>query len=579
MPYDPSDPRSVSKIRSAINASRAAMKPWLELRQQARKAYVGRHYGQTSEGSDKDTINPMETLISTLTREVVAKNPQVTASTSFPHLVPTAAALESKLNKLIGEIDLRSNLRMLFKEAMMGLGVMRVGVSVGESRGWRHQFNQPYADVVSLEDFCWDMRAHSPEQCDYMAVRYRLPLDEVKRSPLYDPSVSKDLSPTSLHGGRTEDVERDKELELATDSNYGEYRQYVELWDCWLPWQNLMVTLPDEGSEKALRVVTFDGPEEGPLQILSLNEVPGSLMPLPPAARALDLHEYVVRIFRKVFRDAEQRKDIPWYQGQAAEDMRKLLNAAHQEPIRVDHANAFGNFSTKGASPQDIATALYAKRMFSEDNGNLDLLGGLSTQAETLGQESILNTNASRRVQDMQDRFSQAVEGIIQKLAWYAWTDPLREEIVMKRLGRTNRYVQSIWSPETREGDLTQYDIKLVPFSMQYDPPQAKANLLLQMFQFLATAGGPLLAQQGITPDLQTMIDLLANWRNLPELKQVLRYSSKPLQLGGGSKAVPSLGNFGGNGAGRSQGGPASGGMDEIARLMSVGTNQFGGGT
>lgn len=526
MPFDTDDRTSMKRLREAITASRSKLKPFREERYDALRQYVGKHYGD--EGArDRVPVNLLEQMVSIYSRHLAANNPRVLVTSRFEMLGPTAAEFAQAVNVLMQEIELAKSLRQVIVDALFCIGVLKVGISPEmevEVGGYLHDVGQPFADPISFDDFVFDMCSTRLEQCDFIGNRYRLPLDYVKSSALY--AGTERLAPTpKLTTDQVTGEPRVQALSLGESGYDGdEYRDYIELWDIWLPEQNLVVTLPDDDPPDAIRVVEWDGPEQGPYHLLSFADVPGNIIPLAPAMVAMDLHDFVNRIYRKVFRQAERQKEIPTYQGNAEQDAQRVVDAVDGKMVRLDHADGFKIHRFGGADQVGMAAGIHAKDVFNDLMGNLSLLGGLGPQSGTLGQDELLNANASKKIADMQDRFVTFTKGVVQALAWYEWTDPLRQRQLTKTVPGTDISLSVVWSPETREGDFIQYDLDIEPYSMQHSSPGTRLSMLLNVYQTVVIPSLPMLQQQGGTLDMQVLLDLISEYTNIPELRDIVRF-------------------------------------------------------
>ncbi len=525
MPLNPENPSDIKKLYSAMEHSRNRMGPFRRNRIAALMQYAGKNYGPNTDdhGMDRIPVNKIEQMVDIFGRQIAANNPAALVTTFHKQLIPAAASFQIRLNRIVQELMLVEALRESVTDAIFCLGVIRTGSSVVNptQSGFTTEEGGPYARSVSLDDLVVDMQAHRFDQVDFIGNRYSLPIDDLRESGFYDDDQLDQLitshpnEPGGLDGFGAE--ERDLSISLGSGVEYGEYRKYVELWDVWLPSSNVIVTLPDRGAQKALRVAPFDGPEGGPYHLLSFGNVPGNLMPKSLAMAAMDLHYFINRIYRKIFRQAERQKEVPWYQGEAAEDMQRLMEAGDGQVVRVDHAAGTGSFKSGGANPQSIAIALHADRLFSKQLSNMDLIGGLASGADTLGETELLSASSNKLIADMQDKFVRFTTQIMQHLAWYEWTEPLRESVIAKDFG-----VRELWAPETREGDFIQYDIKIEPFSMQRQSPATKLRSLLQIYQQVLAPAAPMMNQQGLGIDWNKFMNLLQRYSNLPELGQIL---------------------------------------------------------
>jgi hypothetical protein len=165
---------------------------------------------------------------------------------------------------------------------------------------------------------------------------------------------------------------------------------------------------------------------------------------------------------------------------------------------------------------------------FTVPGGNLDALGGLSPQSRTLGQDELLNAQASQRISEMKDRTLIYWRDVIRSLAFYEWTEPLRERNLEKKIIGVSESIPVKWSPETREGDFLDYNIDIDPYSLEVQSPAQKVQGIVNVFnQFIAPFGQQMQAQ-GIGIDFQALMKIIGNYSNLPELGEILTSASVP---------------------------------------------------
>lgn len=545
MPFDPENNQEVKRLRDAITSSRAKLEPFRVERMDALRQYVGAHYGKEG-AKDRVPVNLLEQMVSIYSRHLAANNPRVLVTTRFNALKPVSADFAQAINIDIQEIDLATSLRRVIVDALFCIGVLKVGISPEreiEIDGFKHDVGQPFADPVSFDDFVFDMCSQRLDQCDFIGNRYRLPLEYVKDSPLYTGTGDLPATPKITIDQETGEP-RDQALTLGESGYDGdEYRDHIELWDIWLPDSNLVVTLPDDDPASALRIVEWDGPEQGPYHLLSFADVPGNIIPLAPAMVAMDLHDFVNRIYRKTFRQAERQKTVASFQGAAEKDAERTVEAIDGQMVRVDHAQGFGVHRFGGADQVGMAAGIHAKDVFNDLMGNLSLLGGLGPQSGTLGQDELLNVNASKKIADMQDRFVSFTKGVVQALAWYEWTEPLRERQLTKTVPGTDISVPVQWAAETREGDFIQYDLDIEPYSMQHTSPGTRLNTLLNVFQTVIVPSLPMLQQQGGSLNMQELLALISEYTNIPELRDIVQFQGlmEEDQIAMAGNATPEL--------------------------------------
>jgi hypothetical protein len=175
-----------------------------------------------------------------------------------------------------------------------------------------------------------------------------------------------------------------------------------------------------------------------------------------------------------------------------------------------------------GASPEGMAFLVASIDKASWLFGNLDALGGLSSQAGTLGQEELLFASSSKRIEDMQARVVRFTRDITEDVAWYIWEDPFYEQELVRNIEGTDIVFADRFSAEMREGEFSSYQITLEPFSLQEKTPQEKLAQIMQLLQQFLLPSAQLMAAQGLGINLQKTLDLIAKYGGLPELNSII---------------------------------------------------------
>ncbi len=178
------------------------------------------------------------------------------------------------------------------------------------------------------------------------------------------------------------------------------------------------------------------------------------------------------------------------------------------------------------------------KDMFVYQAGNLDTLGGLSPQAPTLGQEGILERNASKLVEDMQNLTVSFIRNVVRDIAWYQWTDPLLgQKLVMNTPGGVDVPVE--FHPEDRSGDFLDYNIDINPYSMAEKSPASQLNAIQQVVTNFIVPFMPLLQQQGLTVNVEGMLRSIARLSDMDDLDDILMFQRQPMQQAPGPLNSP----------------------------------------
>jgi hypothetical protein len=541
----------VSRLVTAFDHSRRKLQTFRERRLSMIRQFVG---GAWSDGGapDKVPVNFLEMALGIYRRQVAARAPRVMVRSKNGDNIPFADDLEIALNIAIDDIRFDDTMRRWVLEAMFGMGVLKVGLAPSDQKeifGFTHDPGQPFADVVDFEDFVFDITAKRWDQVQFCGNRYALPLDAVRDLKMFKGAN------LSKYERRTSNEQGDEKVSNLVDDggSYGEetYMDLVELWDIWLPYENIVATFqagPDGGIEtrNPIRVVDWEGPEGGPYHLLSFGDVPGQIMPLPPAALMIDLHELGNRVFRKLGRQADRQKTVTLIASGNQEDGRRLTDANDGDAISVDRPEATKEVRYGGVDQAALAFFQQLRQLTSYFGGNLETLGGLNNATNTASQEQLVKSQATMRIADMQERATDAATRVIKAIAYYMWTDPVRTYRVPKKIPASDMVIISDLKPERRNGEFPDYAIEIIPFSMQSRTPTERMQTLTQIMQTFIVPMAPLLQQRGLVPDIEGFLKMSAELSGTPEVvdlvtkvepEELMQGPPSPEGAGGGRPA------------------------------------------
>lgn len=527
------------RLQESIHWSRGKLENFRQNRKVAVEQYVGAHYASDPKrltlSGERTPYNLMELAVTIYTYQLAAKNPHCTVDSPHRVLLPYADNLEIAVNHTIEKMDLALELRKWVKEAMFGIGIMKIGQNhegMVEIDGQQFPSGQPYAKSIGLDDWVHDMTATNWNDVCYMGDRYRVFMDEIKDSDFYDKKAVEKLKPeiNTIHNEHGD--ERLDALETEYESHPDSYKETVDLWDIYLPREKRLITIQID-QDLVLRDVEWEGPDHGPYRMLWFNEVPGNLMPLPPSALWVDMNELANRLFRKLGQQAERQKTVGLVAVGDAETAETIRDANDGDVVGVHNPAGVNEVSYGGADPTTNAFLIWLKQEFSQLAGNLDMLGGLGPQSDTLGQDMLLSNSASRRMAEMQHRVEDQTANIMRDLAWYLWTDPLIDLPLTKRVpGVKDVFVPVSISPEERSGDFIDYNFSIKPYSMQYKTPgQRMQDILAIVTQLVLPLQGEI-QRQGGRVNLDVLLDLAAKYGDIPELSEIVDFGidTQPIQ-------------------------------------------------
>jgi len=296
----------VKELYTAIGYSMKQLQPFRKNRLDMLKLYTGGNYGQ---GGEPTPMNLTELTINIYLQRL-ANSPNILCTTPYMPLKAKANNLSLAMNHLFEEIEFADTLEQIALEALISVGIAKTAVAAStqiELDGFLHDVGQIFCDSVGLDDWCHDMTALRYDQSQFFMNRYKVPYEAAMDSGLFGKSKDKIIKPGTEH-----DEDRDSKLSQSSNS-YGsdnEFNKTIELWDIWLPLENIVMTV--QGSEKegdqfggpVLRAIDWAGPEYGPYRMLSFNRVPNNIMPLPPAALWKDMAELANGLFKKIAKQA-----------------------------------------------------------------------------------------------------------------------------------------------------------------------------------------------------------------------------------------------------------------------------------
>jgi hypothetical protein len=503
-------------LRTAIEWSIRQLETPRKNRVDAIRQFVGLHYAEN--GADKRVpTNFLELAVTIYTRQLLARAPRAIVTTSNQSLRPFSKTLEIAINQIPNEVGLGSTLRRSVVEALFSYAVVKVGIASSGVSVLGHDYGEPFVDLISADDHFIDMSAKRRETIQFEGNDYWLPVEDARK--MWE-GKSSDIEPDE----HTVTGDNGEERAEGVSSSQGAdvYRDKVWLRDVWLPHAGKLITYGVK-SHRVFGIVDWDGPEKGPYYTLGFSDVPGNLLPLPPVSLWIDLHDLGNSLFRKLGRQADAKKTVAAFQGGNDDDVESLKRAGDGEGIRYNGQKP-EEITVGGIDAPTLAFYLQIRDLFSYFGGNLDMMGGLSPQSDTVGQDKLLSEAASSRVKHMAEQVVDFSRDVFKALAWYEWTDPVRQRVIEKPVKGAGFSLRQKWSPETREGDFLDYNFDIDVYSMQDDTPATKLQkigLALERFIFPAM---PMVQQQGGALDAKALVELIGRLANVPELSDLVKF-------------------------------------------------------
>ena len=529
-----------NRLRTAFEFSRDKMTPFRQRRFQAITSYVGGNYGD-GQGEKAHPVNLLQMAVGIYRRNLAARSPSAKVRARRKERRSTAKKAELMLNAILEEMRFEDSLSRVVLDALFSIGVLKIGLTSakgGELQGVLHDAGLPFADCIDLDDLVIDMRAKTWETMQFIGNRFIVPRDMALDSGLYDFGKDDSMISESRTGMYNEYGDTKVEaVSRSTDSPYEDTRMtpVLEMWEIYFPYEGKVVTFccDDRGTpmfDRAIREVEWDGPEYGPYHILSLEDVPGQIMPYGPVASLVDLSDAANRTMRKLVRQNDRAKTIGVVAAGAEDDGERIVAANDGDMIRSDRPEATREIKFGGAEQGSLAFLLQLRDMFNYVGGNLDTIGGLAAVADTVGQEKLINQSSSQKIQDMQARVTKFTGDVVKAIGLWAWYDPARTYTLTEDLGNTGIEVQIPLKPKDRkESDFFDLEFSISPSSLQEttsaDRVQAMSNL---MNNFLVPMA-PTLMQQGVQIDVPAYVGHMANLTGVEEIADMITPTGTPL--------------------------------------------------
>jgi hypothetical protein len=528
-----------------IQTSRLVLRRFREERRDAVREYAGNHWSE--EGARHQIpINLLSLYVGLVGKKLVAKAPRVMLSTFDRKNKPTVAAMEKWANKEIVATRLQNTLQRVVIDALFSIGICKVALATpsdSASKAWSLPAGAPFAARVSLDDFVFDTHARDFSEVSFIGHRYRAPLEIVKASKHY----SKYRKEIEASTDPLFNQEGDERLSTMGRGYYGdedEFEPMTDLWEIYLPRHRLVVTLwedmltgpTEKGLEGALRVQQWLGRDTGPYHILTYGPVPDQAMGKGPVMDLIDLHMAINNCFRKLIREAQAFKEVGLVTGGATEDGERIIKANDGDMVRVDNPANCTTMKWGGVNNELFMFAVQLIEKFSWLAGNLDMIGGLSPQSKTLGQDKMLEANASASITDMQDHTINFAGEVIKSLCWYWQHDPHKIMRITHSLpGMPELSIERQVGPQHRQAQrFEDLEIAVDPYSMQNATPQSRMAALQQVVQQVVIPMAQMLQSQGVVFDVNAYLQKMAKYNDMPDLSEIVTVQEPPQQEEGG---------------------------------------------
>lgn len=521
MAHDLEDRNSIRKLASAVEASINRLKPLRERTETLKRQFVGRDYGDGGSPAHVP-INLIEMGVTTFQRYLASHLPNVRIRTRYRELLPSARNLELAINQESDRLMLSDRFAEWVIEALFRVGVLTLGLDMETGR--------LFCDCVPFSRLILDMSADSWDEQGYIGHDFRVPRDWVVQNEGFDARLREDLSSNRPLRDSLGVLEPRNALDAVE-----EFDETITLRQIYLPRHKVVATfLADQMNAGALRISEWRGPERGPYHVLGFGRVPGSLLFNAPVPHWASLHDIVNTLWAKSATQSRGLKQLLLVRGSAANDGKRIVEARDgQSLIYCDDPNAAHEYTVGGPDQRLVNMVMMSIRMWDMMAGNMSSLAGLRALTGTVGQEEIVHSAATGRLQDMQLAMLAAQKRLYEDIGWWIWHDETSDYHLIKMVEGTDYMVPgATWRPEDRQGVYNDYNFDITPYSAKPSGPGEEAEEFTRTLMMLAQAT-PLMANQQMAIDWEMAIKHLAKLKNMPDLERMVKYIEGETQPSG----------------------------------------------
>lgn len=456
-------------------------------------------------------------------RHLISRAPRILATIADKKLKTWVENQEIATNKRI----MRSNVDREFSEcayqSLCSFGTMFMGPCyVGTPSGMKLDLE---IKAIDRSDFFYDTEADRIEDADLQGHEFDMPLQDVREHPLFDPDCREQVTADG-----TDESTSEMKANLRKDSTRPrDMYDYVRIRFVYEKRRNMIYYYPKHQPELKLLETEWLGPRHGPYRYLYFEKFPGNATPMAPLAHLLKKHRSFNMLDVKTIHQQQVEKGLLMYTNASKEEAKAVLNAMDlQSVLRENGAYAWTHVG--GASPDSVSMAMKQRSDFNYATGGI--VESFMAQADTLGQERLLRGSANEMLDDLSATALRFVKGVCEDIFWFDLRDPDdNPQILWKQIPGREEYYPVEWTKDHRRFVMEMdYEVDVEPFSYVDRTPAARLADFMGGLQIIQGFGEQAMAQ-GILIDVEAVARLIAKYKNLPELHDVLVLNQDPKKL------------------------------------------------
>ena len=391
-------------------------------------------------------------------------------------------------------------------------------------------------DVISLESWVHDCQADTIEEAEFCGHAYWVNKEDIGS---YLPGVSQsDLVVEEKRWIDEHGHEMAGAISRGVDGEGQDgYRDKYWLWDLWVPHSKQLITTPVNGTGEIANVRDWKSRPGGPYLFLYYRELPDQAIPISIMADVALVHDSLNSTFRKLIDQTRETKTVLGFKPGHEDDAGRIRDSKSREIIQMRDPTAVQEFNFNGPSQELLAMLLQTRELASIIGGNTDVLAGLGAQAPTATQEQMVSSQASGKIQLHEVDTANFQVELFEALRWFLLHEQVEPISITKEVAGTDIKIPSQFDPQNIPGQFDSYLMQIEPYTETYKAPEQRFQSHLGLWERLIMPG----VQLGITdstPDMQRLLDIAAEYLDMPEVKQLLRQvTPEEQELAGGGEA------------------------------------------
>ena len=497
-----------------------------------------------------------------------------------------AAAYEQTLavNAMAQRLNLRRKFRRLVQDALYGIGICRIHMERGRNVPVREiapeldeegeiGIGRLQMNVISLESWVHDCQADCLEQREFCGHAYWVPKEDIEH---YLPGVKhEDLEAEEKRWIDEHGQEMAGAISRGVDGEgqHGLSDKYW-LWDLWIPASNQLVTTPVNGTGEIAHVRPWKSRPGGPYLFLYYRELPDQAIPISIQADLALVHDSLNSTFRKLIDQTREAKTVLGFKPGHEGDAENVRDAMTRQIVQMRDPTSVAEFTFNGPDQSLLGMLLQTRELASIIGGNTDVLSGLGAQTPTATQEEMVTQSAGGKIALHEVDTADFQVEVFEAIRWYLYHEQHEPVPIVGQVEGTDITFPETFSAEkaaAMPGEFNSFLMKIEPYTNIYRSPDQRFQSLLALWERLILPG----VQLGVldkTPDLSRLLEIAAQYLDMPEVRGLLRaIAPEEQQLAGEARQSPTTTR---NYVRRSAPGPTrSGNAMQAMQMMGAGNN------